>query len=487
MNDDIVISTVILNWNREDLLRVTVESYLKTVDVPYQLIIVDNGSTDGSREVIEELKRKYGNKIDKVILLEKNIGGEAINIGLSEAKGKLLHLSENDIEYLPGWSTKVVRLFNVFGELGQLSLFSPVPTDNEVWEVHPIKRVLYRDGEIIYEALGNVGTTSVIRREIWDRGVRVHTLRTKYFLFPDDGRLSRDITSLGYIVAWAPYYLVRNIGHSYDEMLRRFEYYRRNYSSKGWVGYEGFLRRIEYYRRRVKPQRKSDLISDIAIQAELSNILKPIELKGGRILDAQTWSCVNAVTPEVENLELIYSLLRSFKPAKCVQLSWVKDPMTSVIARALKDNGLGVLLIPSNADILGYDGASYDLIVQATDLEELVNSDVAVDCIVFNTYFYEKAIGLYRRLASKLAKRSIVIVTGNYDDIKKVANLWRFSRRKLDCAFISSARGLLICTSKFNVQIKRYYKKYGKVRSYIRLLEQLAVRLLARLVAARKF
>ena len=67
MSDDIVISTVILNWNRSDLLRVTIESYLKTVDVPYQLIIVDNGSTDDSREVIEELQRKYGNKIDKVI------------------------------------------------------------------------------------------------------------------------------------------------------------------------------------------------------------------------------------------------------------------------------------------------------------------------------------------------------------------------------------------------------------------------------------
>lgn len=117
-DNNIVISTVILNWNRSDLLKITVESYLKTVEVPYELIIVDNGSTDNSRKIIEELKAKHGNKINKIILLDKNIGGEAINLGLNEAKGKLLHISENDIEYLPGWSTKVVKLFQTFDKLG---------------------------------------------------------------------------------------------------------------------------------------------------------------------------------------------------------------------------------------------------------------------------------------------------------------------------------------------------------------------------------
>ena len=225
--NEILISTVILNWNRADLLKITVESYLKTIEVPYELIIIDNGSTDDSRKIIKELNDKYKNKINEIILLDKNIGGEAINLGLAKAKGKLLHISENDIEYLPGWSKKVVKLFQTFNELGQLSLFSPVPTDEEVWELHQIRKVLHKEGEIIYEALGNVGTTSVIRREIWDKGVRVHNIKTDEFLFPDDVRLSEDILRLGYVVAWAPYYLVINLGHSYNEILRRLEYYRK--------------------------------------------------------------------------------------------------------------------------------------------------------------------------------------------------------------------------------------------------------------------
>jgi len=36
-----------------------------------------------------------------------------------------------------------------------------------------------------------------------------------------------DILRLGYVVAWAPYYLVINLGHSYNEILRRLEYYRK--------------------------------------------------------------------------------------------------------------------------------------------------------------------------------------------------------------------------------------------------------------------
>ena len=40
--------------------------------------------------------------INEIILLDKIIGGEVINLGLAKAKGKLLHISANDIEYLPG-------------------------------------------------------------------------------------------------------------------------------------------------------------------------------------------------------------------------------------------------------------------------------------------------------------------------------------------------------------------------------------------------
>ena len=446
--NEILISTVILNWNRADLLKITVESYLKTIEVPYELMIIDNGSTDDSRKIIKELNDKYKNKINEIILLDKNIGGKAINLGLAKAKGKLLHISENDIEYLPGWSKKVVKLFQTFNELGQLSLFSPVPTDEEVWELHQIRRVLHKEGEIIYEALGNVGTTSVIRREIWDKGVRVHNIKTDEFLFPDDVRLSEDILRLGYVVAWAPYYLVRNLGHSYNEILRRLEYYRKNYDSKKGLGYQGLLKRLEYYDRKIKLQRRSILNINSIIQPELSNNLKPISF-GDKILDSQAWSCIDAITPEIETLELIYSLVRSFKPNLCVELSEPRDFIANVIEKALKDNNFGNLINLSNTE---YNSINKDLIKSA-------------DCIILNSYFSSN-LDIFKKILSMLSPRSLIIVTGNYENIRKIIEIYNFLSSSFNCSFIPSSRGLLICTSKIENQI-RYYEYKGILREIL--------------------
>ncbi|QXJ28546.1 hypothetical protein J5U23_01415 [Saccharolobus shibatae B12] len=454
-NNDIIISTVVLNWNRSDLLKITISSYLNTVNVPYELIIVDNGSTDDSRKVLEELKNRFSNKINKIIFLDKNIGGEAINLGLSEAKGKLLHIGENDIEYLPGWSEKVVKLFSIFNELGQLSLFSPVPTDEEVWVPHPIKRILYKEGEIIYEALGNVGTTSIIRKEIWDKGVRIHNIKTNEFLFPDDVRLSEDILRLGYVVAWAPYYLVRNLGHSYNEILKRVEYYRENYESKKGLGYQGLLKRIDYYEKKVKPPRKSILHINSVIQPELSNIFKPIFTEEGKILDSQAWSCTDAITPEIENLELIYSLLRAFKPATCMVLSWAKDFTIDIIKQALENNNFGNLIILSDTVPSKSDESP---ITQIQKYEEIANINQPIDCFIFNSYLTDK-LNISKQFLNKLSSRSLIVVTGNYEDIQKLVEIWNFLSKNFNCSFVSSARGLLICTSKIENQIKYYESK----------------------------
>jgi hypothetical protein len=48
------ISTVLLNWNRSALLCETLKSYAATVTGQQQIIVVDNGSTDSSREVIAD-------------------------------------------------------------------------------------------------------------------------------------------------------------------------------------------------------------------------------------------------------------------------------------------------------------------------------------------------------------------------------------------------------------------------------------------------
>jgi len=185
------ISTIVLNWNRQALLEQTLRSYAATVVEPFELIVIDNASSDGSREVIEHCRAEIGSL--QTIFLDENLGGEAINLALERATGDLIHISENDQVFLDGWSQHVRDCFSAFAGLGQLSLHAAVPTDDEAWELKPA-HLRFSEGKIAYEAHGNVGTASVIPAHVFRAGgVRVHNIPQNgagVFKFPDDARLS---------------------------------------------------------------------------------------------------------------------------------------------------------------------------------------------------------------------------------------------------------------------------------------------------------
>lgn len=241
-----IISTVVLNWNRARLLRVTVESYLATTSAPHELFLVDNASTDESPEYIQTVSRQ--NPRVHAVLLKRNLGGRAFNAGLRQARGQFLHTSENDIEYLPGWDTEILRKFETFPELGQLSPFSAEPNRaaGEVWESHDATP-LERAGLKILISEGNITSTGIMRREVWDRGFRWGTILVipgQRFRPPDDFSASNAVRDAGYLVAWNDRYTVINWGHNVEEWRKNVEYYLENYQGKPWLGVAGMRQRL---------------------------------------------------------------------------------------------------------------------------------------------------------------------------------------------------------------------------------------------------
>jgi len=122
-----LISTIVLNWNRAVLLQRTLRSYADTVSGPAEIFVVDNGSVDESREVIEEARSYLPRLV--TVLLDENVGGEAVNRCLDKVSGELIHISENDQLYLQDWADHVRKAFFFFPDLGQLSLFGPTNLD----------------------------------------------------------------------------------------------------------------------------------------------------------------------------------------------------------------------------------------------------------------------------------------------------------------------------------------------------------------------
>ena len=85
------ISVIVPNYNREALIADTINNLLFQTQPPHEIIVVDDGSTDGSVEVI----RSFGEKVE--LVQQTNQGpGAARNAGLAAATGDYIQLQDSD-------------------------------------------------------------------------------------------------------------------------------------------------------------------------------------------------------------------------------------------------------------------------------------------------------------------------------------------------------------------------------------------------------
>src|SRR5688572_6008099 len=92
------LSVIVVNWNRAELLRCCLRSLAGQIGVDFEIVIVDNGSTDDSLRVIGEFKRSSSIPV-QVIRNEVNRGFcAANNQGIQAACGEYIALLNNDAE-----------------------------------------------------------------------------------------------------------------------------------------------------------------------------------------------------------------------------------------------------------------------------------------------------------------------------------------------------------------------------------------------------
>jgi len=95
------ISVVITSYNQKEFLIETIESALNQTQEPYEIIIVDDHSTDGSVELIEQYAKQYPDLI-KPIFHEKNLGiSKNRNSAFRKATGDFVSWINGDDRLLP--------------------------------------------------------------------------------------------------------------------------------------------------------------------------------------------------------------------------------------------------------------------------------------------------------------------------------------------------------------------------------------------------
>jgi len=257
------VSVVVLSWNTAELtaecLR-SVEAAFERGEAQGELIVVENGSEDGSAELIAN-----GFPDLKLLCNEENLGYAAgVNQGVGACAGEFVLLLGSDarleegalgemlafLEGDPGYGACAPRLVGEDGETQDACAAFPRPR-TAIWFGTPLQRWFPRSPELEryflrkfdYESDADVeqppATCFLLRREVWES---VEGMDESLWLFFNDVDLCRRMQQQGILIRYLSNPRVRHLGGAstsrFPAFVERWHTDRLRYMRKhhGWAG-----------------------------------------------------------------------------------------------------------------------------------------------------------------------------------------------------------------------------------------------------------
>ena len=104
MGNKPTLSIILPVYNEQTTIRKIIE-IIQEQKIPKEIIIVDDGSTDKTREIINTISSPEVKKV----FLKRNYGkGAAIRCGIKRAEGKIVIIQDADLEYSPEDYAKLI-------------------------------------------------------------------------------------------------------------------------------------------------------------------------------------------------------------------------------------------------------------------------------------------------------------------------------------------------------------------------------------------
>lgn len=157
-----LVSVILPTFNRENSIQRSVNSVLRQSFTNFELIIIDDASTDGTREKIESIQDK---RIRYIAHGKQRGAGAARNTGIVEARGKYIAFQDSDDEWVQNKLEIQLKVINSSKKIG--AVFSPyVLISNGDREQRPPKITHGMQGDILESILGSsfIGTPTLLIR-----------------------------------------------------------------------------------------------------------------------------------------------------------------------------------------------------------------------------------------------------------------------------------------------------------------------------------
>jgi len=229
------VTVVIPNWNGKDLLGPCLESLNRQTFQDFEVIVVDNGSTDESAALLQ----KYFPQV-KLIRLEKNYGfSAAVNVGIAASYSPYIALLNNDTEVHSSWLKELLEALEANPKAGSAAskiLFSHdrslINTAGDEWSVFG---VAYQRGNNCrddpkYNRLCFVfsacACAALYRRDVLNR---VGLFDESFFAYMEDVDLGFRIQLAGYLCLYVP---SATVYHKHQQTSSRIPHLRDHWTER---------------------------------------------------------------------------------------------------------------------------------------------------------------------------------------------------------------------------------------------------------------
>jgi glycosyltransferase involved in cell wall biosynthesis len=153
-----LISVIIPTYNRAHLINRAIRSVLNQTYPHFELIVVDDGSTDNTEEVVK------GFQDSRIVYLrhDTNRGGSAArNTGIKAARGEYIAFQDSDDEWMPTKLEKQIELFkqDEKGDLGLVLCEVLKPWHGNIIQTVPKTNLMTYDNLLLHRS--NVGYSTI--------------------------------------------------------------------------------------------------------------------------------------------------------------------------------------------------------------------------------------------------------------------------------------------------------------------------------------